>query len=156
MRNSASCGFPSGGDLPREVELWLRGPTIAVDIGFDLQYGGSGVPNVGGQDLRALVDTGSRPNFVDLKLAKSLDLVVVDEWTISGSNGKHLVDVFLAHLYVPSLGYVRLGKFGGIPLSDGDHGHLVLLGREFLKDFTLSYEGTTGEAMLTFMPLTAN
>ena len=149
---STECGFEdvpggaSGGDL-----LAAYGPTLFVDIGFDSAYQKSQKmpPIPGMKSVRALVDTGAGESCIDSALAAQLNLPVVDKRLISGAGGSHEVNMHLAQVAVPSLGVTIYGAFAGVHLAAGGQTHLALIGRTFLKNFTMVYEGKTGTVVLT-------
>jgi hypothetical protein len=77
-------------------------------------------------------------------LAAQLNLPVVDRRQIGGVGGAHTVNIHLAQVHVPLLGKTVYGAFAAVHLSAGGQFHLALIGRTFLKNFTLIYEGRTG------------
>jgi hypothetical protein len=151
MPRTTQCGFPAVGVVhPRDL-LVTHGPTLLVDIGFDPAYAPApgNIPNLAEKGLAALVDTGAFASFIDNDLAKKLKLPVVDRQHISGSAGRHEVDVYLAQIYVPSISYVVYGRFGGVGLAAGGQRHGALIGRMFLQAFKLTYDGISGAVELT-------
>jgi hypothetical protein len=145
MRTRFSCGFsgPDASDL-----LIEHGPTISVDIGFDPAWRLGRIPSAKRRNVPALVDTGALESFIDCALAMELDLPVSDRRGITGSRGPHEVDVYTAQVYVPAFQFTVYGQFAGVYLSQGGMRFRVLMGRTFLKHFTLSYDGPTGQATL--------
>ncbi len=95
------------------------------------------------------MDTGAIFSFIDDDLATSLNLPIVNQQTVSGSNGQHLVNMYLGHIYVPSLLFTITGQFGGVHLLAGGQRHSAILGRTFLMHFTMTYNGLTGEVELS-------
>ena len=59
------------------------------------------------------------------------------------------VDVYLAQIYVADLASTVYGRFGGVNLSEGDGPHVAILGRSFLRNYTMSYEGRTGQVVIS-------
>ena len=151
MPKSTQCGFGPVGQLSGQHMLAVHGPTLIVDIGFDPAYvPGAGVtPNLGEKAVHALVDTGAGESFLDNDLAAKLNLPIVDKQHISGSAGRHEVNVYLAHIHVPSLGITINGRFGGGNLAAGGQRHSALIGRTFLMHFKMTYDGVTGTVELT-------
>ena len=137
LEHEASCGWEDSGSLV------LRGPTIPVRI------------SVGDDDddrddtYPALVDTGASLDAIDSELAALLGLPVVDEATVVGSNGPHTVTVHLGRIVVPELRLSRYGRFHAVHLSAGGQEHRALLGRRFLSVCRMTYDGRTGEVVLT-------
>jgi predicted aspartyl protease len=130
--------------------LVMQGPELIVDIGFDPNYGGTGKPaNLGAPGVAALVDTGAGESYIDNDLALKLQLPVVNQKVVSGSNGKHAISSYLGHIYVPSLDITHTGEFGGVHLVAGGQRHSALIGRTFLMHFQFTYDGRTGQVELT-------
>src|SRR5271157_1606926 len=149
------CGFDSvqGGASGSELLVSL-GPTLAVDIGFDptfhpaqLATGKLPVPGIKG--VHGLVDTGAIESCIDNLLAAQLNLPIVDRRMIAGIAGSHQVNVYLAQVHVPALTYTIFGAFAGVDLKAGGQVHSALIGRTFLRAFTMVYEGRTGTVSLS-------
>ena len=149
---TAKCGFQNvpGGRPAHEILVSL-GPTLIVDIGFDPTYTSTTTtpPESGIQGVHALVDTGATESCIDNLLAAQLGLPIVDRRSVSGSAGKHDVNVYLAQVYVRSLPFTIWGAFSGVDLKAGGQVHSALIGRTFLASFKMVYDGTTGDVTLT-------
>ena len=52
--------------------------------------------------------------------------------------------MYLAKLTVPSLHRVTVAHVAGVKLAVGGQRHQMLLGREFLQGFRMTYEGRSG------------
>ncbi len=131
--------------------LILHGPTLVVDVGFDPSFVPTSgkPPALAGKNVGALVDTGAVQSFIDSDLAKGLQLPVIDTQTVSGSHGRHEIDVYLAQIYVQSLDFTVYGRIGGVHLSAGGQRHYALLGRTFLRRFHMNYNDPDGAVKLT-------
>ena len=142
----ADCGFKSRPDV-----LVLHGPTIRIQIGFDLGYhvGDKRAPDLPPDMRYALVDTGASESCIDSSLAIELDLPVVDRRSVSGSHGAQEVNFHLAQIYVPDLDHAIIGRFAGVHLAAGGQPHSALMGRTFLRNVTMIYEGRTGAVTLS-------
>ena len=147
------CGFDniqggaSGFDL-----LVFHGPTLVVDIGFDPAYNPKNIgqiPIPGIKGTVALVDTGAMESCIDSLLASHLNLPIVDRKKIAGTYGIHDVNIHLAQVYVPSLNFTLYGAFAGVHLAAGGQVHKALIGRTFLRHYTMIYEGRTGTVTLS-------
>jgi predicted aspartyl protease len=148
------CGFEnapggaSGADL-----LAYYGPTIIVDIGFDPAHKADVAvtppPVPGLKGIHALVDTGATESCIDSLLAAQLNLPVIDKRTVAGVHGAHPVNVYLAQVHVPSLKFTISGRFAGVDLVAGGQPHKALIGRTFLRQFTMIYEGRTGTVTIS-------
>jgi predicted aspartyl protease len=101
------------------------------------------------KSVRALVDTGAGESCIDSALAAQLNLPIVDRRLISGAGGTHEVNMHLAQVAVPSLGVTIYGAFAGVHLAAGGQTHFALIGRTFLQNFTMLYEGKTGTVVLS-------
>jgi predicted aspartyl protease len=149
---STKCGFDEGEGLPPAGDrLVTWGPTLIVDIGFDPNYTSASkarpVPGVTG--LHALVDTGATESCIDTLLAANLKLPVVDRRSVSGIHGAKEVDMYLAQVHIVTLRYTIHGAFAGVDLRAGGQLHSALIGRTFLRQFRMVYDGTTGDVELT-------
>ena len=145
------CGFDNGPQGSGSELLTAWGPTLFVDIGFDQNFNPQNqiqLPVPGIRNVRALVDTGAAESCIDSRLAAQLNLPVVDRRQIGGVGGAHIVNIHLAQVHVPLLGQTAYGAFAAVHLSAGGQFHLALIGRTFLKHFTLIYEGRTGTVMI--------
>lgn len=145
------CGFDSGPQGTGADLLLLNGPTLLVDIGFDPAYTPTQQypPAAGIRMLPALVDTGATESCIDNLLAATLKLPIVDRRPVSGSAGSHLANVYLAQVHIASLQFTIYGAFAGVELAAGGQAHSALLGRTFLRGFTMTYEGPTGTVILS-------
>ena len=149
---TVDCGFPDIPEQDRSALLAEVGPTVPVQIGFDLGFDQSTnpAPDIPPDLFPALVDTGASANSIDADLAARLGLPVIDlDTEVSGSAGRHLADVYLARIHIPGLDRTISGRFTGIKLASGGQLHSAIIGRSFLKDFVLSYDGRTGEVSVS-------
>lgn len=148
---STRCGFDDQPSAPGSVLLTTWGPTLLVDIGFDPMYNpkSSKAPPPGMTGINALVDTGAMESCIDSLLAAQLGLPIVDRRKVSGVHGSQEVNVHLAQVHVPSLKVTIYGAFAGVHLAAGGQAHNALIGRTFLRNFTMVYEGRTGTVTLS-------
>lgn len=132
------------------VELLIDiGPTIRVDIGIKSRGDPKDPPDLPQKGVLALIDTGASGDCIDNGLAERLRLPVVDEGVIiNGVGGSHEAKVYMARLYIPELDARLFQPFTGVKLSEGAQLHRVLLGRSFLKNYRLIYDGATGDVEL--------
>ena len=63
--------------------------------------------------------------------------------------GPHEFNYHLAQIYVPDLDHTIYGQFAGVHLAAGGQPHVALIGRTFLRDYTMTYEGRTGQVTLS-------
>lgn len=147
-----ACGFT---DVPGYLGcdgLETHGPTLFVDIGFDVQYESNnrqGAPSLAATQLWALVDTGATESCIDDDLAIKLNLPVVDRRHVAGVGGLKEVNMYLAHIHVPTLAFTVYGAFAGVDLIAGGQRHYALIGRTFLRRFKMVYDGPTGNVTLS-------
>lgn len=143
-----NCGFDSvpGGATGAQL-LISMGPTILVDIGFDKNPTGF-PPKPGIQGVRALVDTGATESCIDDLLATQLNLPAFDKRPVGGSGGQHMVNMYLAQIYIPSLNVSIIGAFAGLHLEAGGQIHRALIGRTFLQNLIMTYDGKSGKVVL--------
>lgn len=152
MPTSAQCGFSSVSGAAGSDLLVIHGPTLSVFVGFDPDYepGPGLIPAIAqGTAFQALVDTGAGESCIDSLLAAKLGLPIVDRMTVAGISGPEEVNVHLAQIHVPALTVTIYGRFAGVHLAKGGQMHEALLGRTFLQDFTMVYEGGTGAVTIT-------
>ena len=144
-----NCGFNDGaGHLAPDLLVQL-GPTLLVDIGFETVPQPDVVPNLAVKKVRALVDTGATDSCIDSALAMRLALPIIDQRLCSGIGGATRVNMHLAQIYIPSLTHTLFGSFAGVELAAGGQWHQALLGRTFLRPFTMRYDGPTGMVVIS-------
>ena len=151
---TTKCGFDDSSEVSGADLLVQFGPTLFVDIGFDPTYVPSQgkpakPPTPGITQVRALVDTGATESCIDSGLAMQLSLPIIDRRALGGVSGIHHANVHLAQIRVPSLLFTIYGAFAAVNLAAGGQPHLALIGRTFLRSFTMSYEGRTGTVTIT-------
>ena len=95
------------------------------------------------------MDTGASESHDDSTLANELQLPIFDRVSISGVHGKQELNLHLAQIYVPSLQFTTYGSFAGVHLISGGQRHYALIGRSFLRNFNMVYNGKTGSVTLS-------
>ena len=149
---TTKCGFESipGGATGAQL-LTFHGPTLLVNIGFDPDhiYRSRTSPKPGIIDVNALVDTGASESCIDSILAAQLNLPTVDRRDLAGAHGAEKVNMHLAQIHVPSLRLTIYGTFAGVHLKAGGMIHQALIGRTFLRNVTMVYEGLTGTVSIS-------
>jgi len=132
---SIEWGYRSRDDLVRE------GPALEVVIN------NRNTTNPIHKQLPALLDTGAERNLIEDTLASAaLHLMQVDDQWIQTAHGPALAPVYMAQLTIPQLTYSKLQRFIGVDLGTDR----ILLGREGLVDFLLTYSGRTGRVTLEY------
>jgi hypothetical protein len=145
------CGFVNTAGASGRDLLVTHGPTLLVDIGFDPAYDPAAPtrPTLTETKLWALVDTGATESCIDSDLATKLGLPVVDRRRIGGVSGLKEVNMYLAHIHIPTLNFTLYGAFAGVDLIAGGQKHYALIGRTFLQRFKMTYDGLTGDVTLS-------
>ena len=143
----ADCGYA---DAPQGRKLLeYHGPRIGVSIGLDATWTKDQprAPRPDKSNLAALIDTGAQYTCIDSALADEIRLPVVNKQRVGGV-GLLTVDVYNGQIHVGLLRYTIHGPIAGIPgLEDRIHVPVVL-GRAFLRDCKLVYDGRSGEVTI--------
>ena len=120
------CGWS---DIPNGASgaslLQTAGPTLRVDVGFDQRFTANPAnpPNLGLRGVAALIDTGASESCIDSSLAIQLNLPIIDRRTFSGAHGASELNIYLAHVWIPSLKFLQSGAFAGVHLISGGQPH---------------------------------
>jgi predicted aspartyl protease len=164
----ANCGFPPvlvvPGTTPPKVisgreALVRKGPTIAVEIGFDpdlfhtdpavvQQAIASAHAQPPSRLVEALIDTGATDSAIDEELAQQLQLPLIDHQEGSGIGGKEKFNIYLGHIRIAALGFIQYGRLMGVRLKAGDQPHQALLGRTVFQGMLLVSDGRDGSVRL--------
>ena len=131
--------------------LVSKGPTLIVEIGFDPSFRRDGYaqPDIPSVQYEALVDTGSSVTCIDSGIATALNLPVVDRYDVAVPLGRGELNVYSAHVYLPELSATFSGHVLGAHLTAGQQPHFALIGRDFLRQFRMVYDGRTGDVTLS-------
>ena len=148
---TADCGFADEGGLPGSAILAAIGPTRPVYVGFDNQFGAglAREPDLPAELLPALVDTRASNSCIDAALEARLGLPIVNQETLSGVGGTMAANVYWAQIRIPELNTSITGPFAGVHLAAGRQQHRVLIGRDFLRHFTMVYAGRNGSVKIS-------
>ena len=138
-------GFRRQDGHPDGQLLITYGPTVQVTVGHYAPEADSARPS---KAVYALVDTGAFESCIDAALAVELGLPVIDTTRIAGAGGESVHDVFLAHIQIPQLEIVQYGRFTGVNLQAGSQAHSVLLGRTFLVNTIMIYDGLRAQVTI--------
>ena len=98
---------------------------------------------------------GRLPARIDDALAQSLNLPLVDRQVLCLYGGKRELNAYLAHIVVPALSFFQCGIFYGFPFNTRDGPYRAVLGRTFLRDMILVYDGGTGTVRIARQPSAA-
>lgn len=138
-------GYSKTNGLSARECLVEFGPALRVNIGFDPNYVEGQIPDCPLKGEQALIDTGATFSCIDLRVATSLNLPIVDRQNIIGIGGLHEVDMHLAQIHVPDLSFTIHGMFAAVDLTGSGLTHAALIGRSFLQHVSMIYEGKTGD-----------
>ncbi len=127
--------------------LQIHGPTADVTVGWIIENEEDDVPDV--EPAKALIDTGASESCIDENLAIKLQLPVVDVNSMAGVGGAQDHNVYAAEVNITALGFKQFGRFTGVHLVAGGQTHQVLLGRTFLQDIIMVYDGRRGHVTIS-------
>ena len=146
---TVACGFDNQPDM-----LAYVGATLDIRIGLDLSYEPDGVnpPDLGAHLFPALIDTGASESGIDAALADDLRLPIVDHQTIAGVHGTASLNLHIAQIHIPNLGYTMRGEFIGVHLTGAGLPYFAIIGRDILRHLAMTYDGTTGSVALEHNP----
>ena len=145
------CGFRDDPYFSGAGKLVQNGPALLVNIGLDPEYKyAESEPtfNSGIIQVPALIDTGASFSAIDEDIAQSLGLPLVDRRVFYLLNGKRELNAYLAHMVVPALSWFQHGIFYGLCFAEMDRDYGAVLGRTFLRDMMLVYDGRTGSVRI--------
>ena len=142
-------GVPDSDGNLNPNQLIRVGPTIGVFIGHFRSDNESRALPQEDEFALALVDTGASESCIDISFAQKLKLPVVDKMTISGVGGAKIHDVYMAQIHIPNLEFTQYGKFAGVDLDGGGQPHKALLGRTFLQNTIMIYDGFRSQVTIT-------
>lgn len=145
--SEVECGFTAEPAVVAPELLVREGPVIAVDVGFNPRRSPGGAPFPASRQVQALLDTGATDSCVDETLARELQLPEVDQKKIIGIGGGQDAILYSAQIHAPDLDFTQYGYFSGVNLSDLPYG--ALIGRRFLREFKMVYNGTTGSVIIS-------
>lgn len=126
--------------------LQIHGPTANVTVGWLVENEEDDSPDA--IRAKALIDTGALQSCIDDDLAVQLQLPVVDIVSISGVGGAQDHNVYAAEVNITALSFKQFGRFAGVHLSAGGQSHQVLLGRTFLQNMIMVYDGRRGHVTI--------
>lgn len=127
---------------PESVSHLLSfGPTLWVEVRPLVALALPDRSSALSQPLPALIDTGAQESCIDIQLADRFRLPQVDIMKMAGISGEGDHPVFAAQVIIAQLGMSQYGRFAGVDLTGGGQLHSVLLGRTFLQNAVMIYDG---------------
>lgn len=125
--------------------LQASGPTIQVSV--CTMFTGNPA-DMKCELVTALVDTGACKSMIDEELAVKLGLVVVDKANCIGIGGGSVHSIYMAGIIIPHLDYQQFGQFMSAPLKKSGNPQHVLLGRDFLSNTVMIYDGIRAQVTI--------
>ena len=141
----ADAGFADSGGRPDHTALIGFGPSLEVVVS---PFVDPPKPPTEGNTTHALVDTGATQSCIDIQIADSLGLPVVDFVMMAGAAGAVRHPLYAARVAIPALEIFQFGAFAGVDLAAGGQPHRVLLGRTFLQGTVMIYDGVRAQVTI--------
>ena len=141
----AEAGFVTQDGKPDWASLEQYGPTLKVIVEYRESETASASK---AETVYALIDTGACESCIDSQLVQRLGLPVVDVRQIAGVSGAKSHFVHMAHIIAPNLDITQYGAFTAVELAAGGQPHAVLLGRDFLRNTIMIYDGMRAQVTL--------
>ena len=141
----ADAAFLDPDGRPDGASLIGFGPSLEVVVST---YVDPTQPPTEGHTTHALVDTGASQSCIDMRLAQTLGLPVVDFVMIGGAVGASRHPLYAARIAIPVLEIFEFGAFAGVDLAGGEQSHQVLLGRTFLQSTVMIYDGVRAQVTI--------
>ena len=113
---------------------WVTGPNVELTL-----FGEVGAAS---ETLDGIIDTGASVICVDARIVKRLGLVAVNRRPVQMADGRiETSTIYTARMAIPALGFDDLVQVFAIAMQTERPISRVLIGRSFLKDYIVSYDG---------------
>lgn len=113
-------------------KTWVTGPDVDLTL-----FGDSARDGV---RLNGIIDTGASCICVDSRVVKNLGLVASDKKPVQMADGRvEISTVYTARMSIEALGFNDYVQVNAINMERPSL--RVLLGRSFLKDYIVNYDG---------------
>lgn len=93
-------------------------------------------------ETNGLIDTGASDVCIDYRIALELGLREIDQATVGVVGGSTLAKIYLGRLTVPDVGFDRVCPLYALRVRHPTHD--VLLGRSFLENYIVTFDGPAG------------
>lgn len=93
-------------------------------------------------ETRGLIDTGASDICIDYRVALRLGLREINQATVGVVGGTTMARIYLGRLIVPQVGFDRVCPLYALKVSHPTHD--VLLGRSFLENYIVTFDGPAG------------
>ncbi len=134
-------GPTAANENERRREMAIFGHILDVRVaGFGPPVGTSSSPDV--VETRGLIDTGASDICIDYRLAIHLGLREINQATVGVVGGTTMAKIYLGRLIVPEVGFDRVCPLYALKVSHPTHD--VLLGRSFLENYIVTFDGPAG------------
>ena len=118
------------------AEIWVSGPII------DITLHGSN-PALPTEELQGIIDTGASVICLDKRVALRLGLTAVNRKRMEVADGSVVEStVYMAEMAIEGLGFKDWVEIHALPMTRPSQ--RVLLGRSFLKNYLVTYNGPEG------------
>lgn len=74
---------------------------------------------------------------------------LVEQTNLAGIGGSYYAGMYAAQIHIPALSHTIYGEFAGIDMLGGGQQHEALIGRTFLRQCRMTYDGVTGGAVIS-------
>jgi hypothetical protein len=142
----------SGGLAGSGTALQREGPRIAIEIGVPIALAGflrrSGLPVPPAQRGFALIDTGASITAVDEGVVAALGIQPIGQMKLSTPSQSRAAWLYATRLTCAGIAMPVLDVLDIVGCTLQPQGFIALLGRNFLRNVVLVYDGPTGHFAL--------
>ena len=97
------------------------------------------------------MDTGAWPSYLDVRVVRRLGLTPIDVASPPDTlipNQKRRLNIYAATIRIPALHLPRTAAYPGLDFRRAGLPYDALLGRDFLGELTMTYDGPSGSVVL--------
>lgn len=115
------------------TKTWVTGPDVEITM-----YSDDG--SAQRETLIGVIDTGASCICVDSRVVKRLGLVASDKKPVQMADGRiEMSTIYTSKMAIPALGFDDYVQVNAVEMDRPSQ--RVLLGRSFLKDYIVNYDG---------------